>query len=110
MRKTVGLAEPLRDALEPAREAVKLALVYGSVARRQETAASDIDLLLVSDTLTLDAVYLLLAGAEQALGRKVNPTLYTSEEFHRRRRKGNPFLKRVLAGELMVLVGTLHDE
>lgn len=110
VRKTVGLAEPLRDALESVRGAVDLALVYGSVARGQETAASDVDLLLVSDTLTLEAVYRLLAGAEQALGRKVNPTLYTSEEFHQRLREGNPFLRRVLAGEPMVLAGTLHDE
>ena len=110
VRKTVGLAEPLREALEPARQDIELALVYGSVARRQETAASDIDLLLVSDSLTLEAVYRLLAGAEQVLGRKINPTLYTWEEFHRRVREENPFLKRVLAGEPMVLAGALPDE
>ena len=110
MRKTVGLVDPLQDALEPARDDLDLALVYGSVARGQETAASDIDLLLVSDTLTLEAVYRLLAGAEQALGRKVSPTLYTSEEFHRRLRDGSPFLKRVLNSEPTVLTGALPDE
>lgn len=109
VRKTVGLAEPLRDALEPAQQAVELALVYGSVAKGEETAASDIDLLLVSDTMTLEAVYRLLATAEQALGRRINPTLYTSEEFERRVRERNPFLKRVLAGESLVLIGTLPD-
>lgn len=110
VRKTVGLAEPLREALEPARRDVELALVYGSVARGQETAASDIDLLLVSDTLTLEAAYRLLATAEQALRRRINPTLYTSEEFDRRVRDGNPFLKRVLAGESLVLMGRLPDD
>jgi len=109
VRKTVGLAEPLRDALEPAQQAVELALVYGSVAKGEETAASDIDLLLVSDTMTPEAVYRLLATAEQALGRRINPTLYTSEEFERRVRERNPFLKRVLAGESLVLIGTLPD-
>ena len=83
----------------------------GRPAQRSATqaAASDIDLLLVSDTMTLEAVYRLLATAEQALGRRINPTLYTSEEFDRRVREGNPFLKRVLAGESAVLIGTLPD-
>ncbi len=110
VRKTIGLLEPLREALEPASGAVELALVYGSVAKGTETAASDIDLLLVSDTLTLEAVYRLLGSAEQSLRRPINPTLFTSEEFKRRLRDGNPFLKRVLAGETLLLKGTLPDE
>ncbi|MCP4933105.1 MAG: transcriptional regulator, partial [bacterium] len=55
-------------------------------------------------------VYRLLAEAEQALARKINPTLYTSQEFHRRLSAENPFLKRVLAGETIVLMGVLPDE
>ncbi len=110
VQKTVGLAEPLLQALEPQRQGIELALVYGSVAKRQDTAASDIDLLLVSDTLTLETVYRLLAEAEQALARKINPTLYTLQEFRRRLSAENPFLKRVLAGEIIVLIGALPDE
>jgi predicted nucleotidyltransferase len=110
VRKTVGLADPLRAALEPAQESIELALVYGSVAKRQEIATSDVDLLLVSDALTLESAYRLLAGAEQALGRKISPTMYTLDEFHRRLNEGNPFLKRVLAGELLVLIGDLPGE
>jgi predicted nucleotidyltransferase len=110
IRKTVGLTEPLRHALEPLREHIELALVYGSVAKGKETAASDVDLMLVSDSLSLEEVYRVVATAEQALGRKVSPTLYTSEEFSRRRRDGNPFLDRVLGGETILLIGTLADE
>ncbi len=105
IRKTVGLAEPLRRALEPGREAIELALIYGSVAEGREKAASDIDLLLVSDTLTLEDVYRLLEEAERQLARKIHPTLYASAEFDRRLSAGNPFLKRVLGGEVMVLMG-----
>ncbi len=104
VRKTVGLADPLRTALEPLRDDIEFALIYGSVARRAETARSDVDLLLVSDALTLEAVYAALAPAEQALGRTINPTLYTVEEFRRRRESGNPFLQRVLAGDVIVLI------
>ena len=110
VRKTVGLTEPLRQALEPKREVIELALVFGSVAKGDDTAASDIDLLLVSDSLSLEEVYDVVADTEQTLARKVNPTLYTSDEFSRRRRDGNPFLKRVLKGETIVLVGKLPDE
>ena len=109
IRKTVGLAEPLRQALEPERQAIELALVYGSIAKQQDTATSDIDLLLVSDVLTLEDVYRLLADAEQKLGRIINPTLYTRQEFQQRLQAGNPFLTRVLASETLVLIGTLPE-
>jgi predicted nucleotidyltransferase len=109
IRKTVGLIEPLRTALEPHKRAIELALVYGSVARAEDTAASDIDLLLVSDALSLEEVYRLVASAEHALDRKVNPTLYTTEEFSRRRRERSPFLSRILGGKTIVLIGAVDD-
>jgi len=109
LRKTVGLAEPLRDALSGAREDISLALVYGSVAEGTETAASDVDLLLVSDTLTLEEAYRLLAEPEDTLGRKINPTLYTTNELDRRLSDGNAFLRRVLAGKKIVLIGEPPD-
>jgi predicted nucleotidyltransferase len=108
MRKTVGLAEPLRDALEPLRDDLVLALVFGSVAKGTDTARSDIDLLLVSDTLTLEGVFRAIAPAEKRLGRPVQPTLYTGAEFERRR-TSNAFLARVLAGDVIVLIGEIPD-
>lgn len=110
IRKTVGLAEPLRQALEPAGMTIEMALVYGSVAKGTANAASDVDLLLVSDSLTLEAVFGLLETVENTLGRRVNPTLYTRREFHRRLEANDSFLKRVLAGEKIMLIGTLADE
>ncbi|MBU2854950.1 transcriptional regulator [Acidithiobacillus ferriphilus] len=101
--KTLGLAEVLRAALVPLGETVRLALVYGSVAKGSDTAHSDIDLLLVSDELTLEQVYTALTPVEQQLGRRVSPTLYTVAEFRRRRAGGNPFLTKVLAGETIRL-------
>lgn len=110
IRKTVGFAGPLRDALSAAEEDISLALVYGSVAKREARATSDVDLLLVSDALTLEGVYRLLVPAEEILRRTINPTLYTPDEFQRRRRDEQPFLKRVLTGETIVLIGSLADE
>lgn len=101
--KTLGPAEVLRTALLPLGDKLRLALVYGSVAKHSDTAHSDIDLLIVSDKLTLEQVYAVLAPVEQALGRRISPTLYTVPEFRRRRESGNPFLTKVLAGATIQL-------
>ena len=110
VQKTVGLEEPLRAAAESLPGTVYLALIYGSVAKRTDTSASDIDLLIVADELTLEEVYAALSPAEDLLDRKVNPTLYSSEEFNRRRALGNSFLKRVLDGPVIVLSGSIDGE
>ncbi|MBF5054735.1 hypothetical protein Y5W_00029 [Alcanivorax sp. 521-1] len=110
IRKTVGLVEPLRKALVGTPEVIDLALVYGSVAKGGATAASDIDLLLVSDTLTLESAYGMLADVESTLVRPINPTLYTNPEFEKRLRDGNPFLHKVLSGDTILLQGRLPDD
>lgn len=107
VRKTVGVEVSIRDALAPLADRLTLAVLFGSVARRADTAASDIDLLLVSDELTLETVYSVLAPAEELLGRRVNPTLYTSDEFRRRRADGSGFVARVLDAPHVVLMGNI---
>lgn len=103
--KLLGPADVLRQALAPIAVQLQLALLYGSVAARRDTAHSDFDLLLISDTLTLEQVYDVLAPAERELGRRVSPTLYTHAEFQRRLEQGNPFLLKLLAGKTVALIG-----
>lgn len=107
VRKTIGVQEQIRAALSPLGERFSIALIYGSVAKHSDTAKSDIDLLVVSDDLTLEELYVGLASVEAQLGRNVSPTLYTSREFKKRRENGNSFLKRVLDGPITVLGGRL---
>ena len=109
VRKTVGIADPIKRALEPVLDSMDLALVYGSVAKGAATAGSDVDLLLVSDTLTLGEVFRLLTSVEQELARKVNPTLYSPEEFARRLSDRNPFLQRILSQDVLLLKGVIPD-
>jgi len=109
IEKTVGLQEPVRSALEPLAGEICLALIYGSVAKQSDTSSSDIDLLLVSDKLTLEAVYCALAPVEKLLDRRVNPTLYTAKEFKQRRRNKNAFMTRVLNGPTITLMGSVND-
>ncbi len=102
--KMFGPAESLRFALAPLADHLHAAWLYGSIAKGSARAQSDIDVLIVADDLTLEKVYAALAPAEKKLGRTVSPTLYTAKEFERRRAAGNPFLTKVLAGELIPLV------
>ena len=110
VRKTIGLEESVRSALEPLTDRLILGLLFGSVVRGTDTAASDIDLLLVSDDLTLEAVYTAWASLERSLGRRVNPTVYTSAEFDKRRRAEAGFLTRILQGPHVVVAGRLDGE
>jgi predicted nucleotidyltransferase len=57
-----------RAALEPLGERISVALIYGSVAKRSDAARSDIDLLVVSDELTLEDLFVRLSAAEKRIG------------------------------------------
>lgn len=107
LTKTVGLADPLRAALRPLARRVELALVYGSVASGSDRAQSDIDLLIVADQLTLEQLFRRLKTVEKKLGRTIHPTLYTREEFARRRSGGNAFVQKVLGGNYILLMGNI---
>lgn len=108
-QKTVGLAEPLREALAPLAKKIAAAFVFGSVAKRSDTAASDIDLMLVSDKLSYADVFAALEAASERLGRTVNPTIFTRKELAKRIAEGHAFVTRVLAQPKVWLIGS-EDE
>jgi predicted nucleotidyltransferase len=103
--KTVGLVEPLREALKPIVPDIQMAFVYGSVAKATDRATSDIDLMVVSDKLTYGDVFGALDKVSRALGRTVNPTVYTTDEFSKRTKSDNAFITRVLEGPKVWVVG-----
>ena len=107
--KTVAVADPIRRALGPLADRISLALIYGSAARGSDTASSDIDLLLVSDRLTLEDVYSALIPAESQLNRSIHPTLYTSQEYADRSATGSSFLANALGGDRLVLIGGVDE-
>ena len=105
--KTDGLAIPLRQALE-AINGVEAAAVYGSVAAGTDTGRSDIDLLVIGgpDELILhDAISTL----EEKLGRPINYTLLSRKELETRVRRKDPFLTRVLGGDIIPVIGELRE-
>jgi predicted nucleotidyltransferase len=107
--KTVALAEPLRDALKPVASAIRAAFVYGSVARATDQSASDIDLMIISDSLTYGEVFGTLERVTRTIGRKVDPTVYTAAEFSRRAGTENAFVTRVLDQPKLWVIGSEGD-
>jgi predicted nucleotidyltransferase len=103
--KTMGLADVLRVALAPLAPQIDLAFVYGSVAKQQDTAHSDIDVMIVSASLGYADVFGALEGAATTLGRKVNPTLYAPSEIAKRISQDNAFVTRVLQQPKIWLIG-----
>ena len=106
--KTVGVFGVLQSALEPISDRITVAFVYGSVARQEETSGSDIDLMLIGK-VALEDVLSSLSQVESALGRPVNPTVYSVPEFQSKLKAGNHFLNAVLAGKKVFLIGN-EDE
>ena len=103
--KTVGLADVLRAALAPLTRDIRAAFVYGSIAKGQDTAASDVDLMVISDRLSHAELFAMLEPASAQLGRKVTPTLYSAKELSRRVRQEQSFVTRVLAQPKLWLIG-----
>ena len=104
--KTMGLADVLRVALIPLAAQIDLAFVYGSVAKQQDTAHSDIDVMIVSPSLGYADVFGALESATTTLGRKVNPTLYTPADLAKRIERDNAFVTRVLQQPKIWLAGS----
>jgi predicted nucleotidyltransferase len=105
VQKTFGLAEPLRQALGPLSKKLVAAFVYGSVAKNTDTAASDIDLMVVSDELTYPDLFGVLEAAGAAIGRTVNPTILTRKELAKRVKAKESFTTRVLAQPKIWIIG-----
>lgn len=105
VRKTFGVAEVLQGALQSLAGSIRLAFLYGSVVTGTETAASDIDVMVVGDGVSLDDVVSAFAGSQRDLGREVNPSVYRTEEFCRKLAEGQHFLSSVVAGPKILLIG-----
>jgi predicted nucleotidyltransferase len=104
--KTSGLADVLRLALLPLAAQISGAFVYGSVAKQADSSSSDVDVLIVSETLAYAEVFGALEAASARLSRPVNPTLYTPSELKRRVTQDRSFIKRVLDQPKIWLLGS----
>jgi predicted nucleotidyltransferase len=103
--KIAGIPDRLKADLAPLADRIAFAILYGSIAKGTSKSGSDIDVLIVGNDIKLEELYSAFERTEIALGRKVHPTLYSREEFRRRRKSKNPFLLKVLGGDTVLLCG-----
>jgi len=104
MIKTLGLADVLKAALTSLADRISSAFIYGSIARGEEKPESDVDLLVVGK-IAFSEVVSALRPAQEALAREVNPTVYPPKEFATKVSSANHFLKNVLSGPRIFLIG-----
>ena len=103
--KTSGLRDVLREALRSIEREVRAAFVFGSIAKGTDTAASDVDLMVISDGLTYADLFGALGDAADQLGRSVNPRIHTSADLARPLDQHNSLLTKVLDGPKIWLIG-----
>jgi uncharacterized protein len=104
LAKTSGIRDVLLEALTPLADRIKLAFVYGSVARGKENASSDVDLMVVGDVSFTDVVSA-LSKVEATLGREVNPSVYGRSEFREKFGAKNHFLATVAKEKKLFVIG-----
>jgi predicted nucleotidyltransferase len=102
--KTLGVFQLLHSALAPLAPGISVAFVYGSMARGDETADSDVDLMIIGK-VALDDVVRQLTPAEKTIGRALNPTIYPEKEFRTKLKSDNHFLRSVIRAEKVFLIG-----
>lgn len=104
LAKTAGVFQMLKRALAPLSSRIDVAFVYGSVARGEEKATSDIDLMVIG-AASLDEVLDAVGPVEKQLGRPVNPTIYSIDDLKTRLRSGNHFLQSLKKSKKVFLIG-----
>jgi len=107
LKKTVGIADLLREALAPLAARITAAFVYGSIASGEERGSSDLDVMVVGEVSFEDVVGA-LAPVQEALRREVNPVVFPALEFRKKAPK-DPFLKNVLSGAKIFILGSEDD-
>lgn len=104
--KTIGLADALKDALQDDR--IRTAFVFGSIAKGEEKAGSDVDLMVIGD-LGLRHLTKLLSGVSEKIGREINPHVFAEDEFQKRIESKEHFVSNVLKSPKIFIIGSDND-
>jgi len=107
--KTVGLVEPIRQALAPLAKRIDAAFIYGSIAKGTDRAESDIDLVVLADDVGYSEIFSALKEAEAALGRPISPNVMQRVEWNAKRARKGSFAARVAAQPRLFVMGTNDD-
>ncbi len=109
VKKTFGITDVIQEALMPVHEQIDLAFIYGSMAKQEETASSDIDLLVLTDSLAYSDLMTVLSDVELTLARPINPSIYTMAQIKDKLQQKNAFLTRVMEQPKLWIKGSADD-
>ncbi len=107
-RKTSGLSDIIRSALQPLSQAIKAAFIFGSVAKGEEKATSDVDVCVVGSA-SFTEVVVALADMNQRIGREINPVVMPYDQFTAKLAAGEQFTTRIMNEPKLFLIGDEHD-
>jgi predicted nucleotidyltransferase len=105
--KTSGLADVIVNALSNETD-IRVAFVFGSFARQEEKAGSDVDLMVVGD-IGLRKLTGLLMDVSGKIGREINPHVFSEKEFVKRKKDQDHFLNQVLEAPKIFIIGTENE-
>jgi len=105
--KTSGLLDVIKDALSNGK-GIKIAFVFGSFARQEEKANSDIDVMVVGN-IGLRKLTGLLMDVSGRIGREINPHVLTEKEFVKRKKEKDHFLNQVLESPKIFIIGIENE-
>lgn len=104
--KTIGVQGLLKDTLNKIK-GVEVAFIYGSYAKREENAKSDIDLLVVGK-INEDKLLMEINKLEEVLKREINYSLFTRNEFKQKMKEKDSFIMDLIRNPKIFLVGDLN--
>jgi len=108
LRKTAGLVNILRKALEPLSKKIEVAFIYGSFAANSHKANSDVDLMVIG-SCGFGEVVATIGKTQEVISREINPSVYPKDEFKKKIAGGHHFLKTVFAAPKVFLMGNEHE-
>jgi len=106
--KTVGIAAIVQTALAPLADRIRIAGIYGSIARSEEHRGSDVDLLVVGK-VTFAEIVSALDQAQKTINREINPTVYPVDEFQSKLSAGHHFLSTIVEKPMFFLFGDKRE-
>jgi predicted nucleotidyltransferase len=87
---------------------IKFIMLSGRFVRQKEHRQQDVDLLVVGEVV-LPQLAAVIRSFESQLGREINYTVMTKEEFEFRKKRRDPFITSVLLGSRIMLKGDEED-
>jgi predicted nucleotidyltransferase len=103
VEKTAGVPQKLKKALEDL-PSIECAFIFGSTAKEQTKAHSDIDLIIIG-TVGLRALTVRFKPLSMEIGREINPHVYAVEGWKEKVAKKDHFLTTVLGEKRIFIIG-----